>query len=115
MPARSNNLRLDNGAHAVWLIASNYNGSNLKVRKMSWHLSARSLVAPQALTEPGAVVSAIASYRVLGLGSPSAQPALVIALSERHTPRAQDVVCRDGVEIEVGQRKRKDEGLRREG
>src|SRR6266481_8293496 len=49
------------------------------------------------------------------LGSPSAQPALVIALSERHTPRAQDVVCGDGVEIEVGQRKRKDEGLRREG
>ena len=49
------------------------------------------------------------------LGSPSAQPALVIALSERHAPRAQDVVCGDGVEIEVGQRKRKDEGLRREG
>jgi hypothetical protein len=49
-----------------------------------------------------------------GLGSPSAQPPLVIALSERHTPRAQDVVCGDGVEIEVGQRKRKDEGLRRE-
>jgi hypothetical protein len=50
-----------------------------------------------------------------GLGSPSAQPALVIALSEGHTPRAQDVVCGDGVEIEVGQRKRKDEGLRCEG
>jgi hypothetical protein len=49
------------------------------------------------------------------LGSPSAQLALVIALSERHTPRAQDVVCSDGVEIEVGQRKRKDEGLRRKG
>ena len=49
------------------------------------------------------------------LGSPCAQPALVVALSERHTPRAQDVVCGDGVEIEVGQRKRKDEGLRREG
>jgi hypothetical protein len=49
------------------------------------------------------------------LGGPSAQPALVVALSERHTPRAQDVVCGDGVEIEVGQRKRKDEGLRREG
>jgi hypothetical protein len=49
------------------------------------------------------------------LGSPSAQPALVIALSERHTPRAQDVVCGDGVEIEVGQRKREDEGLRCEG
>ena len=49
------------------------------------------------------------------LGSPSTQLALVIALSERHTPHAQDVVCGDGVEIEVGQRKRKDEGLRREG
>jgi hypothetical protein len=34
--------------------------------------------------------------------SPSAQSALVIALSDRHTPRAQDVVCGDGVEIEVG-------------
>jgi hypothetical protein len=49
------------------------------------------------------------------LGSASAQLAFVIALSERHTPRAQDVVCGDGVEIEVGQRKRKDEGLRSEG
>src|SRR5579863_1362168 len=48
-------------------------------------------------------------------GGPSAQSALVIALSERHTPRAQNVVCGDGVEMEVGQRKRKDEGLRREG
>ena len=46
-----------------------------------------------------------------GLVGPSAQPALVIALSERHTPRAQDVICGDGVEIEVGQRKRKDESL----
>ena len=31
-----------------------------------------------------------------------AQPALVIALSERHAPRAQDVVGGDGMEIEVG-------------
>jgi hypothetical protein len=46
-----------------------------------------------------------------GLGSPSAQSTLVIALSEWHTPRAQDVVCGHGVEIKVGQRKRKDEGL----
>jgi hypothetical protein len=46
-----------------------------------------------------------------GLGSPSAQSTLVIALSEWHTPRAQDVVCGDSVEIKVGQRKRKDEGL----
>jgi hypothetical protein len=52
---------------------------------------------------------------IRSLGSPSAQLALVIALSERHTPRAEDVVCSDGVEIEVGQRKRKDKGLRREG
>jgi hypothetical protein len=49
------------------------------------------------------------------LGCPSAQPALVIALSERHTPRAQYVVRGDGVEIEVGQRKRKDQSFRREG
>jgi hypothetical protein len=42
------------------------------------------------------------------LGSPSAQSALVIGLAKWHTPRAQDVVCGDGVEIEVGQRKRKD-------
>jgi hypothetical protein len=57
------------------------------------------------------------SIPVLGgaLGSPSAKLTLVIALSERHTARAQDVVCGDGVEIEVGQRKRKDQGLRREG
>jgi hypothetical protein len=50
-----------------------------------------------------------------GLGSPSAQSALVVALSERHTPRAQDVVRGDGVEVEVGQRKRENQGLRREG
>jgi hypothetical protein len=37
------------------------------------------------------------------LGSPSAQSALVIALPERHTPGAQDVVCSDRVEVEVGQ------------
>ena len=36
------------------------------------------------------------------LGRPSAQPALVIALSERHAPCAQDVVGGDGVEMEVG-------------
>ena len=51
-------------------------------------------------------------YRLGGLG---AQPALVIALAERHAARAQDVVCGDGVEMEVGQREREDEGLRREG
>src|SRR5882724_10140571 len=43
------------------------------------------------------------------------QPALVVALAERHAPRAQDVVGGDGVEMEVGQRKRENEGLRREG
>jgi hypothetical protein len=38
------NFRLDNGAHAVWLIVSNYNGKNLKSRRMSyWHLSGAAL------------------------------------------------------------------------
>jgi hypothetical protein len=32
----------------------------------------------------------------------------------RLTSRAQDVVCGDGVEMEVWQREREDEGLRRE-
>jgi exosome complex RNA-binding protein Rrp4 len=68
-----------------------------------------------AVTPPGLLRNLDATIPARGLGSPSAQPALVIALSERYTPRAQDVVCGDGVEIEVGQRKRKDEGLRREG
>jgi hypothetical protein len=36
-----------------------------------------------------------------GLGTPSTQLALVIALAQRHTARAQDVVCGDGVEIEL--------------
>lgn len=49
------------------------------------------------------------------LGSQSAQSAFVIALSDRHTPRAKDVVCGDGMEIEVGQGKRKNEGLGLEG
>jgi hypothetical protein len=40
---------------------------------------------------------------------------LVIAFSERHAARAQDVVCGDGVEMEVGQREREYEGLRRKG
>lgn len=44
-----------------------------------------------------------------------AQPALVIALADGHPPRAQDVVGGDGVEMEVGQRERENEGLRREG
>jgi hypothetical protein len=45
MAVNPNNLRLDNGAHAVWLIASNYNERNLKVRKMSyWHLSGAALM-----------------------------------------------------------------------
>jgi hypothetical protein len=50
----------------------------------------------------------------IGLGSPSTQQALVIALSEWYTAHAQNVVCGDDVEIEVGERKRKDESLRRE-
>ena len=50
-----------------------------------------------------------------GLGRSGMQRALVIALAERHAPPAQDVVSGDGVEMEVGQRKREDEGLRREG
>ena len=62
-----------------------------------------------------AVASAEAPCRALFLGSPRAEPALVVGLSERYTPRAQDVVCGDGVEIEVGQRKGKDEGFRGEG
>jgi hypothetical protein len=75
----------------------------------------RWLVAPQALN--GAWIRRFRDsvLQGTGLGSPSAQLALEIAFSERHTPRAQDVVCGDGVEIEVGQRERKDEGLRREG
>jgi hypothetical protein len=45
MAVNPNNLRLDNGAQAVWLIASNYNERNLKVRKMSyWHLSGAALM-----------------------------------------------------------------------
>ena len=47
------------------------------------------------------------------LGRSGAQPALVVALAKRHPPRAQDVVGGDGVEMEVGQREREEEGLRR--
>ena len=36
------------------------------------------------------------------LGRPSAQLALVVTLSDRHTSRTQDVVGGDGVEMEVG-------------
>ena len=49
------------------------------------------------------------------LGRSGAQPALVVALAKRHAPRAQDVVGGDGVEMEVWQREREEEGLRREG
>ena len=37
-----------------------------------------------------------------GLGRPSAQLALVVTLSDRHTSRTQDVVGGGGVEMEVG-------------
>ena len=43
------------------------------------------------------------------------QLSLIVALADRHAPRAQDVVGGDGVEMEVGQREREDEVLRREG
>jgi hypothetical protein len=43
-----------------------------------------------------------------------AQPTLVVTFTERHASRAQDVVCGDGVEMEVWQGERKNEGLRRE-
>src|SRR3546814_14073973 len=46
---------------------------------------------------------------------PRAQPALIVALAKRNAARAQDVVGGDGVEMEVWQREREDEGLRREG
>jgi hypothetical protein len=75
----------------------------------------RQLGVVQNRDMPGAVVPGKIVPSDTGLCSPSAQPALVIALSDGHTPRAQDVVCGDGVEIEVGQRERKDEVLRREG
>src|SRR5690606_6756326 len=45
---------------------------------------------------------------------PDAQPALVIALSDRHAACAQDVVGGDGVEIEIGDRVGEEEGLRGE-
>jgi hypothetical protein len=89
------------------LIAGNECGAIMLVERLRWARAVRSRARSCRFRE------SILSDTFLG--SPSAQPALVIALSERHTPRAQDVVCGDGVEIEVGQRKRKDEGLRREG
>jgi hypothetical protein len=73
-----------------------------------------SAVRSALAARPGAVVCAAVFHNRIGLGGTSSQPALVIALSERHTPRAQNIVCGDDVKIEVGQRKRKDEGLRRE-
>lgn len=41
---RTNDLRMDPGSHAIWLIARNYNYKHLKSRKMSyWHLSGAAL------------------------------------------------------------------------
>src|SRR3954453_21355584 len=40
----------------------------------------------------------------IGSGVSRAQPAFIITFSERHAPRAQDVVSGDSVEIKVWQR-----------
>ena len=45
------------------------------------------------------------------LGRSDPQLSLVIALSDRHSPRAQDVIGGDDVKIEVGQRVREEVGL----
>jgi hypothetical protein len=56
-----------------------------------------------ALGERAKMVTAVAAAFKPGyLSRSGTQPALVIALSERHAPRAQDVVGGDGVEMEVG-------------
>jgi hypothetical protein len=56
-----------------------------------------------ALGERAKMVTAVAAAFKPGyLSRSDTQPALVIALSERHAPRAQDVVGGDGVEMEVG-------------
>ncbi len=45
-----------------------------------------------------------ASFTTCGLVSPGAQATLIVTLSDRHALYAQDVVGRDGVEKEIGQR-----------